>query len=166
MINPNKISPSSPLSVISLFCFLPTNCHLSGLKAWRREENEVIGGVLGGMVRIITNGKVMNCVALNKNLNKLGETSVFFRLRVIFSTYSPVASNNYARADMLMDGVPFSGDGDPAGEDGQSIDKGQFNSKAWWTITAEWADEGWDFANTWEWDNARKLPKLRNLGGR
>jgi len=130
-------------------------------------ENEVIGGGLGGIAGIITYGKVMNCVALNKNLNTPdGGTPVFFRLWVINSNYSPVASNNYARRGMLMDGVPFNDDGDHTGQDGQSIDKGQFNSFAWWTTTAVWADEGWDFTNTWEWDNTRKLPKLKGLGGR
>lgn len=64
-----------------------------------------------------------------------------------------VLQNNYANADMATSWTPTS---NANGSDGADVSASIYNTQAFWQNTL-----GWDFTNTWYWDDTENLPKLR-----
>jgi hypothetical protein len=49
---------------------------------------------------------------------------------------------------------------------GMDVSHADYNTPNWWQNTGNWSSGGaWNFTSIWVWDNAAKLPKLRNVGG-
>ena len=63
--------------------------------------------------------------------------------------------NNYAAAEMLINGNTVSG-GTSTNKNGADVSASTYNTQAFWETTL-----GWDFVDTWYWDDTANLPKLR-----
>ena len=151
------------------------NCYATG-NVRRGIDATTIGGY-GANVGGVTgaNGGTRNCVALNPSvLSSFGSNIPSFG-RVAGG--SSGLGNNYARADMVIQygwnwttntsGTDKAVTSNLNGMDGLSITAAEYNSEAWWETIANWdtvSGSAWDFDTVWQWDSARNLPALRNVG--
>ncbi|GBU29344.1 hypothetical protein R84B8_02908 [Treponema sp. R8-4-B8] len=123
------------------------NCYATG-------NVEGLSLYIGGVVGLLEGDSVIvqNCVALNLYIS-YGE----FNERFAGNNHAGL-TNNFGRSDMTNgNNDPWSSDAD--GVDGENITWEQWGSETWWTGTAFFDADVWDFSGI----NATKLPKLRNI---
>ena len=112
-----------------------------------------IGGVVG------YSGSVVNSIALNPSITVMiyypnsNPPSGIVRL----AGRSSSLSNNYARADMIVDNSTVSSS-NASSNDGADITASDWNSASWWQNTAKFDPDVWNLVNG-------KLPTLKNMPG-
>jgi len=134
------------------------NCYSTG----NVEGGDFVGGTAGSTE--LPDGVIMNCVALNQEIKATGAGEHIGR--VAGGDYGS-RNNNYARNGMRLtaSGSSQTPSGDlPTSNDGADVS--DYNSESWWRNVGNWSPGGaWDFTSVWMWDNAERLPKLRNFAG-
>jgi PKD repeat protein len=73
----------------------------------------------------------------------------------VLTYYQGTRSNNYAAAEMLVNGAPISG-GSTTNKDGAPVASATYHTQTFWQNTA-----GYDFSTTWEMDPTTNLPRLQ-----
>jgi len=129
------------------------NCYSTGIVSGQSG----VGGVVGF-------GPLEYCVALNPNIIGNEENTYEYTLYVgrvqgiLNQTGGRPEYNIYGRLDMKKNGGEFSGD-----ENGNGIDitSDDWGNASWWTGTALFDEEVWDFSDL----DGIKLPKLKNMPG-
>ena len=115
---------------------------------------------VGGVAGYNRYGTIANCVALFANFRiPAGLNTNVGRIAGAIEIGSEI-SNNYARTDMtLPDGyILFLSANHNDGANVSAIDYKGANSGTWWSDTAQFLVEDWNFA-------ANKLPTLKGVGG-
>ena len=134
------------------------NCYSTGTVI----GTDFVGGIAG---EAENNSKVMNCVALNPNVMATGADEHIGRVAGNRNNYS-VMDNNYGRIDMNLNNQAETWSNNiSSGNDGADVTSSNYNSENWWKTAGNWSGGAWNFTSIWVWDNAAKLPKLRNVGG-
>jgi hypothetical protein len=140
------------------------NCYATGIVSTSGGGNNYTGGVVGSSEG---GAGVFNCVALNSRVTTTENNAS--NVSRVAHRYAGV-TNVYARADMVVQ--YGAGIDKPITEnlndgDGLSITAAEYNNETWWTDPANWnttQGSAWDFDTVWQWDSARNLPALRNVG--
>ena len=140
------------------------NCYSTGTINYSSNSGGGIAGHLNG-------GTLENCVALNPSVT--GASASAGRIIGYNSTVISTLANNYARADMLVNGAtvnstdPTAVKNDVNGEGIASAST--YNTVDWWKNVSTWNTTSpaaaWDLDNVWVWNNAKQLPILRNVMG-
>ena len=93
---------------------------------------------VGGVTGENSGGDVQNCVAVNTAIIRTGGTMSTFG-RVMGSSASGPAINNYARSDMITPHTPYPN----SDADGASITEAQWGDTLWWMGTVLFTDPWW-----------------------
>jgi hypothetical protein len=153
-----NVSGTSAIGGVAGDSLLMQNCYATG-DVTATAGSQLAGGMVGFA---LDNGRVYNCVALNRNV----KTTTFVGRIFGGSNHTGSYDNNrtYARSDMIVTGIPGT---DPR-RNGADITPSDYNNENWWKTAANWNTpaDAWFGANndSWEWDIVEKLPKLRNVG--
>ena len=148
------------------------NCYSTG---------NVSGSYCGGVVGITYNGTVkncyatgnvsfgggvahmgssiVNCVALNPSITGIARVSNISGSSGGGDGNDPIVSG-YARKDMLVNGETQLSNYSQIGK-GADIISSDWGNASWWTETAEFDDEVWDFSGL----DGTNLPKLKGMPG-
>ena len=108
-----------------------------------------VGGICGGGTALT----VSNSVALQDSLTAITTGAGGYQLHRI-SLSSNTFNNNYANADMLLDGATTTGTTNDM--NGANVDAATAATQSFYQNTL-----GWDFVNTWYWDSETNTPQLQ-----
>ncbi len=130
------------------------NCYATGNVTGEYRVGGITGEeVIGGTI-------VQNCVALNKGITATENTTSIGRVSGRPYSGGSTLSNNYGRSNMTIftNGVytPSKTTGGKDGADVAAVDYNGANSGTWWSSTAGFPSDVWDFT-------ANKLPILKNV---
>ena len=126
-----------------------------------------IGGIVGANgLETSYRSIVRNCVGLNPSVSRTdGSTGEVNRIcRNPWSNDNPI-TNNYARADMIVNAAPRTST-DPTIGDGADVDtsdpNGGYDAQSFWSGTV-----GFNFGDNgvWDWNTTTNLPILRGFNG-